>query len=432
MARREAVRGHEREADSRARRARVRWWWAMASRRRRTGAVATVAASVVVAAVFASAAWSPWWWAGNAERALVSARPPGVSAISDAPRTGAPHTADQLNATIGGQPAPGTVAKGTTPSSVVTPAPAATAAPAPSGAGGTGGETVGTTTISVPSITLGNGPGNTGGVGGPVLVTEPAVPTSPATGGTAGTGALVPIGPTDLVPVSPSAAGGGAKATPSPALTGGTIPVLVAPTTPAGTYEPGAPGALVPTAPVDVTLAGTVASGPGATPAGPFPAADAPTTRPGTNVLDADTATLEGSLGQWQPWFATSVLSTDTDAHGGSRSLRVAITAPFGWGVEMHNYPGYNAQAGQYRVGFWGKSLSGPGLSATLTVRWSDVFGTTLDTDQATLSLSDTWAQATTVVDAPAGTAFMEVELSNHAGGPGEVLLIDDVLVTPT
>lgn len=67
---------------------------------------------------------------------------------------------------------------------------------------------------------------------------------------------------------------------------------------------------------------------------------------PVANYLDSDTSGLEGSMGQWLPWFSTSVSVSGEKAHGGSRSLKVDVTAPFGWGVTMRNYQGVPAGPG--------------------------------------------------------------------------------------
>jgi len=61
------------------------------------------------------------------------------------------------------------------------------------------------------------------------------------------------------------------------------------------------------------------------------------------NHLDADTSNLEASIGQWAPWFSTNLSQSSAQAHSGTESLKVDITAPDGWGVTLHNWPGFAA-----------------------------------------------------------------------------------------
>jgi len=149
------------------------------------------------------------------------------------------------------------------------------------------------------------------------------------------------------------------------------------------------------------------------------------------NALDPDTAELESSVGQWVPWFSTSVSSSNAQAHTGTRSLRVDVIAPHGWGVQLRNWPGFAAAAGPQSIGFWAKTTSGTGLSATMNVRWRNAAGTDIRTDVLNLPLGSTWTQASAVVTAPAGTVTVGVDFSNGAGGTGAAIYIDDVVVAP-
>ena len=62
--------------------------------------------------------------------------------------------------------------------------------------------------------------------------------------------------------------------------------------------------------------------------------------------LDRDTSSLEGSIGAWAPWYSAAIERTSEAAHRGSHSLRVDVTAPYGWGVELGNWPGFPAAHG--------------------------------------------------------------------------------------
>jgi hypothetical protein len=155
-----------------------------------------------------------------------------------------------------------------------------------------------------------------------------------------------------------------------------------------------------------------------------------PPSSPTTNALDADTAGAEGSVGQWVPWFSANVSSSTAQAHTGTHSVRVDVTAPNGWGVQQQNWPGFAATPGAKTVGFWAKTTSGPGLSATMRVKWRDPSGADLRTDVVTLPLTGSWAQATAALTAPAGTTRVAVDFSNSSGVAGTAVYLDDVTVS--
>ena len=150
---------------------------------------------------------------------------------------------------------------------------------------------------------------------------------------------------------------------------------------------------------------------------------------PPAGALDADTATLEGSPGQWLPWFSTAVSSSADQAHGGARSLRVDIEAPYGWGVTQGNHPGFATTPGNKRIGFWGRAGAGGNLAATMTVHWRDVAGAELKADVLRLSLTPTWTESVATVAAPPGTARVAVDFTGSVGGPGDSLYLDDIFV---
>ncbi len=159
------------------------------------------------------------------------------------------------------------------------------------------------------------------------------------------------------------------------------------------------------------------------------PSAVAPSPSPANNHLDADTATLEGSSGKWIPWFSSTVSQSADHAAQGTRSLRVDVTAPYGWGVQLGNWPGFAAGAGPKRLSFWGLAPTGAGLGATMTVEWRNGAGGVLGTGSVTLALGTTWTEAAADVIAPPGTTRVTVELSDPAGLPGQILYFDDLLV---
>jgi hypothetical protein len=152
----------------------------------------------------------------------------------------------------------------------------------------------------------------------------------------------------------------------------------------------------------------------------------------GTNLLDSDSASIEGSAGHWVPWFSSSVAQSTTQAEAGGHSLQVNITAPFGWGVTLNNWPGFAAAAGPQTISFW--ALGGAGsLGATMQAQWRDASGNILGTSTATLAtLTSTWQQATVFSVAPTGTATVTVTFSGTSGLPGNNLYLDQIFVGPT
>ena len=149
------------------------------------------------------------------------------------------------------------------------------------------------------------------------------------------------------------------------------------------------------------------------------------------NQLDSATSTLEDSIGQWIPWFSTSLSQSTEAANSGTHSLRVDITHDWGWGVHFANWPGFPATAGATSIGF--SALLGQGtMGATMWVDWFDSGRNRLRLDSLEIpSLAATWTTATKQVIAPAGTAFVEVQITNSPGLEGDWLYLDDIEVTP-
>ncbi|MDQ1429178.1 MAG: hypothetical protein QOK39_2654 [Acidimicrobiaceae bacterium] len=148
-------------------------------------------------------------------------------------------------------------------------------------------------------------------------------------------------------------------------------------------------------------------------------------------ALDDDTATLEGSIGHWIPWFSSNVTPSTDQAHTGSHSLRVDISAPFGWGVHLDNDPGFQTHAGAKTVSFWALDPAGIGLAVNLTVKWRNSSGADLQIDIVPLLLlGPTWTQGTAALTAPAGTSFVSISLSSPLGLSSNTLYFDDFAVT--
>ncbi|MDQ1427191.1 MAG: hypothetical protein QOK39_667, partial [Acidimicrobiaceae bacterium] len=140
-------------------------------------------------------------------------------------------------------------------------------------------------------------------------------------------------------------------------------------------------------------------------PGSTFNGATFPPSVPG-NLLDADTASLEGSMGHWTPWFSAAIATSTAQAHNGTHSLAVSVTAPNGWGIQLDVWPGFTAAPGPQTMSFWGILGSG-NVGATMQVKWLDSTGAVLATKSLGITtLTTTWSRAVTTLTAPAGTAY--------------------------
>lgn len=148
------------------------------------------------------------------------------------------------------------------------------------------------------------------------------------------------------------------------------------------------------------------------------------------NALDEDTATIEGSIGDWISWFSTNISRTSAEAHTGTYSMKVDITAPFGWGVQFGDSAGFPVTTTPKLVSFWGKLGSGTSLSARMDIRWLDEDQNTLRTDSTLISpLTASWQQSSVALTPPAGTATVNLSIVHSSGTAGNSLYIDDVIV---
>ncbi|MET8866084.1 right-handed parallel beta-helix repeat-containing protein [Nonomuraea sp. NPDC004580] len=150
---------------------------------------------------------------------------------------------------------------------------------------------------------------------------------------------------------------------------------------------------------------------------------------PVPNALDADTSTLEGSIGQWSAWYGSSVERSADAAHEGDYGLRIAVTEANGWGVALGNWPGFGTRAGAKQISLWARQGT-PGIAgATLSVLWRDSEQELIRTDEIPLSgLTASWKEFTQQLTAPSGTAAVSLELVGE-GAAGESLHLDDIVL---
>ncbi len=151
---------------------------------------------------------------------------------------------------------------------------------------------------------------------------------------------------------------------------------------------------------------------------------------PVPNALDEDTATLEGSVGQWAPWYKSTVQRAANAAHTGTYGLQIDVTEGGGWGVQLDNWPGFTATPGAKRVSVWAKQGTTGISGATLKVLWLDADGQLLRTDVVPFSgLTTNWQEFTAQVTAPATTATVTLNLQSANGSAGDRLNLDDIVV---
>ncbi len=148
------------------------------------------------------------------------------------------------------------------------------------------------------------------------------------------------------------------------------------------------------------------------------------------NALDDDTATLEGSIGQWTSWFSSSVARSTAEAHSGTHSLQVTIGAPFGWGVQLTDPVGFPVLPANKTISFWAKLGSGTNLAARMEVQWLDADQNLLDTTTLTSpTLTSVWQKTSTTVTPPAGTATANIVFVHGSGTTGNALYLDDISI---
>lgn len=155
---------------------------------------------------------------------------------------------------------------------------------------------------------------------------------------------------------------------------------------------------------------------------------------PVANMLDADTATLEGSIGRWQDWFSTSPTQSTDYAHSGTHSLKIAMTAGGSWGTELNNWPGFAVQtSGPKHVSFWAKQGMGTVSNVRLRVTWynaaEQVISDPQNPAEVPLALSANWQQAGADLTAPAGANTVHLQFLSSSGGAGNSIYIDDIIV---
>lgn len=146
------------------------------------------------------------------------------------------------------------------------------------------------------------------------------------------------------------------------------------------------------------------------------------------NHLDPETANLEATLGKWAGWFSANVTKSADKAQAGTGSLKVDVTAPYGWGVQLNNYPGFAATKGDKTISFWGVNGSGSN-SVNMNVSWRKADGTVLQKDTITLGLNTAWQQAKADVVAPEGTAVAHVDFTSSTAGAGAFMYFDEIYV---
>jgi hypothetical protein len=149
---------------------------------------------------------------------------------------------------------------------------------------------------------------------------------------------------------------------------------------------------------------------------------------PTGNILDPDTQSLEESIGHWQPWYSTDVARSTAGAQRGLASLQIEVTAPFGWGVQLDNWPGFPAAPGRHRAELWARAVSGSALELIVSVRARDDSGD-LESRALRLRLDRSWRKLGGDFMAPPGTTRIAIELTGVEGKPGDAIQVDEIFV---
>jgi hypothetical protein len=206
----------------------------------------------------------------------------------------------------------------------------------------------------------------------------------------------------------------------------GSTSVLVAapvPTTPV-------PATTVPTTTVPATTTTVPATTTTTKPPAPTTTTTTVTPPVLTNILDGVTSTLTGGLGLWAPWYSANLVPSTAQAHSAPSSLRVDVTAPWGWGVQLNTWPGLLALPGNKTISFWGLAGTGSNMSVTMQVTWMSLWGAPLRTDLVTIAaLGSTWKRASQAVVTPPGTAFASVHVVGSTPTAGQSLYLDDFTI---
>lgn len=152
------------------------------------------------------------------------------------------------------------------------------------------------------------------------------------------------------------------------------------------------------------------------------------------NALDADTATLEGGIGEWVSWFNTTLTRTTAEAHTGTHSLKVDITGT-PWGLQVNNSDGFPITSRDKNISFWAKAGTGGSIVARMDVYWLDANHNTLAAPNDVTSLSSptltsSWQQTSIPIKSvPTGARYVVVKFVNNSGATGNSFYIDDIVV---
>ncbi|MCP3170045.1 hypothetical protein [Myxococcus qinghaiensis] len=151
---------------------------------------------------------------------------------------------------------------------------------------------------------------------------------------------------------------------------------------------------------------------------------------PTSNLLDAESASLETGPGAWTAWYGVTASRVSTDAREGEAVLRVEVTEPYGWGVHLDNWPGFAASPGAHRASFWARGTSERSLVAEMRVIWRDSGGRELRAETlSSPALSGQWVRTARELTAPEGTQRVSVEVTGAEGVPANVIELDALVV---
>jgi hypothetical protein len=146
------------------------------------------------------------------------------------------------------------------------------------------------------------------------------------------------------------------------------------------------------------------------------------------NLLDADTASMEGGLGHWAPWYSVTLSRAGDAGEQGAACMQIAISNNL-FGVSIDDFPGFAASAGPHYASFWARAPIATDIGVSLNVNWMDANQQSLQQDSLTSpTLTPAWQETAQNLQAPAGTVTVWPTFVGN-GQAGEVLEIDNVFL---
>lgn len=146
------------------------------------------------------------------------------------------------------------------------------------------------------------------------------------------------------------------------------------------------------------------------------------------NLLSADDASFEGSIGTWTPGAGCTLAQSTAEALDGSHSLAVTASSSGGpFTLAPSSTGGYGVTGGITKTAIVSLRAAATGRQWTVGIEWKDAGGTVLSTSTGT-AVTDTttgWTEATVTAVAPSNAAKADLVLTGTAVADSEVHYVD-------